>query len=350
MKRTIAWVAGAALTAMAVASAQAPMARALPDEEGTYTGEGYYEGKDEGWFWKVRDPVEPAPEIVPEVAPEPEPVPEPPEVDTAPPPVSPTRPSAPAVPEEPAGPKPLSAEWLREALPKYQDRAMNNPTTENVAAFFYLQRYAVDMAERFALQAQRVVMSDPVLDENSRRPQSVFGADVVDRQAEEAADRVLEVIADEAGLWYFYRSDCPYCAAQSPVLENMVRKTDIAIMAIALDNAPLIDGHFPDWVPNGGQAEMLEVRATPTLYLVRPPGEFLLIAEGVMAETMIRERIIQQAHQAGWISDALYHPTRRVNQIHLAGTPDALTDAHLDDPIRLVELLRASVSQGLALP
>ena len=347
MKRTIAWVAGAALTAMAVASAQAQTGRVLPGEEGTYTGEGYYEGKDEGWFWKARDPVEPSPEIVPEVSAETEPAPGPPAVETPPSPVNPPPWSEPA---EPAGPRPLSAEWLREALPKYQDRAMNNPTTENVAAFFYLQRYAVDMAERFALQAQRVVMSDPVLDENSRRPQSVFGADIVDRQAEKAADRALEVIADEAGLWYFYRSDCPYCAAQSPVLENMVRKTDIAIMAIALDNAPLIDGHFPDWVPNGGQAEMLEVRATPTLYLVRPPGEFLLIAEGVMAETMIRERIIQQAHQAGWISDALYHPTRRVNQIHLAGTPDALTDAHLDDPTRLVELLRASVSQGVALP
>ena len=339
----------AALAAVAAASAQAPMGRVLPPEEGTYTGEGYYEGKDEGWFWKVRELVAPEPEPAAAPTPEPEPI----EIEKPPLPGEPPE-SAPVQVEpasaEPAGPPPLSAAWLRQELPRYQDRAMNDPTEDNVAAFLYLQRYAVDMSERFALAAQRVVMSDPVLDENSRRPQSVFGANVVDEQADAASERVLEAIADEAGLWYFYRSDCPYCAAQSPVLENLARKVDMAIMAIALDNAPLVDGHFPDWTPNAGQAEMLEVRATPTIYLVRPPGEFLLIAEGVMAESMLRERMIQQAHMAGWISDDLFESTRRVNRIYVAAEGGSLGDEELNDPKRLVERLRASAAQQIALP
>ncbi len=343
----VACAAVTALTAVAAASAQAPMGRVAPPEEGTYTGEGYFEGKEEGWFWKVRELVAPKPEPV--LAAQPAPI----ELEEPPRPGEPpawARPQAQPAAPEPAAPAPLTAAWLREELPKYQDRAMNDPTEENVAAFLYLQRYAVDMSERFALAAQRVVMSDPVLDENSRRPQSVFGANVVDRQADEASDRVLEAIADAAGLWYFYRSDCPYCAAQSPVLENLARKIDIAIMAIALDNAPLIDGHFPDWTANAGQAEMLEVRATPTIYLVRPPGEFLLIAEGVMAESMLRERMIQQAHMAGWISDELFDSTRRVNRVYVADTGNPLQAGDLADPARLVEVLRTSAAQGVSAP
>ena len=342
MRRIAAAAAGALLLAGgAPVQGQAPEGEVIPPTEGTYTGEGYYERKDEGWFWKVRDPepVEPQPEAA-----------QPPAEPAEQPPQEPLAPVPPEMPLEPPGPRPLSAEWLRDALPRYRDRALNNPTPDNVAAFFYLQRYSVDMAERFALQAQRVVMADPVLDENSRRPQSMFGAEVVDRQADAATERVMEAIADQAGLWYFYRSDCPYCAAQSPVLENLARKADMAVVAIALDNAPLLDGHFPDWVPNGGQAEQLGVRATPTIYLVRPPGEFLLIAEGVMAETSLRERMVHMAHQAGWISDAAFDSTRRVNRIYLAGAGSELSAEDLDNPARLVEVLRASAARGLALP
>lgn len=334
-----AWAVVALCACATVAFAQDTRLGARPPPEGTFTGEGYFERKDEGWFWKASEPApsEPAPE----------PLPDPPAVAPETPPPAPAE-VAPG-PSEPAGPRPLSAEWLREALPKYRDRALNHPTQDNVAAFFYLQRYSVDMAERFALQAQRVVMADPVLDENSRRPQSMFGAEVIDRQAQAGAERAIEIIADEAGLWYFYRSDCPYCAAQSPVLENLARKADMAVMAIALDNAPLEDGHFTDWRPNAGQAEELQVRATPTIYLVRPPGEFLLIAEGVMAESTLRERIIHRAHEAGWISDEVFNGTRRVNRIYLAGN-DRLTEQALEDPRRLVEVLRASVAEGLPRP
>ena len=334
-----------ATIAITGAYAQAPDTAGTGQSEGTFTGEGYFEQKDEGWFWKVPVPVEA--ELEP--AAEPDPPAQPP----APPPPARTEPLPPATPviaERPAGPQPLSAAWLRDALPRYRDRALDNPTPENVAAFFYLQRYSVDMAERFALQAQRVVMSDPVLDENSRRPLSMFGADVVDAQAAEASDRAVEIIADQAGLWYFYRSDCPYCKAQNPVLTNFQRKVDMAIMPIALDNAPMEDGHFPDWVENGGQAEMLQVRATPTLYLVRPPGEFLLVSEGVVAESALRERMIQMAHQAGWISDEVFDATRAVNRIYLAGDFANVPEETLEDPARLIELLRASTSIGTMLP
>ena len=315
------------------AHAQYPDTVGTIRNEGTYTGEGYYEQKDQGWFWKVPEPEEPEEPEVAEMAPTPSPPPV--ELELSPP-----------VAAEPTGPVPLSAAWLRDALPKYMDRAYDNPTPDNVAAYLYLQRLSIDRAERFALQAQRVVLSDPVLDENSRRPLSMAGAEVVDALAAAAADEAIAELAETAGLWYFYRSDCPYCEAQNPMLANFQRKTDMAIMPIALDNAPMPDGIFPDWVPNRGQAETLGVQVTPTLYLVKPPGEILLVSAGMVAESSLRERMIQAAHEAGWLSDETFNATRAVNRIYVAADATSVPEEALQDPARLVELLRASVSGG----
>ena len=66
--------------------------------------------------------------------------------------------------------QPLSVAWLRKNLEKYRDQAIDTPSPENVAAYFYLQRVMMDKAHRFTDVAHEVVISDPRLDENVRRP------------------------------------------------------------------------------------------------------------------------------------------------------------------------------------
>ena len=41
-------------------------------------------------------------------------------------------------------------------IPKYLSRAVDDPTQENVEAFFLLQRRAMDKAERFQKMAEQV--------------------------------------------------------------------------------------------------------------------------------------------------------------------------------------------------
>ena len=148
---------------------------------------GFYQKKDEGWFWK-----EPLPPIVEEEpTPEPEPIP----LGQSTPMES--EPEEAVVPLHPEyeGPRPFSPAWLRERLPEYRDRALADPTQENVRAYFYVQRYAVDMAERFALTGQKVVLSDPILDENNRRPLNDYGAQIFDEQAKAATEQIAIKLA-----------------------------------------------------------------------------------------------------------------------------------------------------------
>lgn len=281
----------------------------------------YYAGKQEGWFWKEIIPDPQLPELAP------------PTPDADPREVS----SPPTVSEEL---KPLSPAWLRSKLPEYRDRAIEDPSPQNVRAFYYLQRYAMDLAERFAQVAQRVVVSDPGLDENARRPISSYGARVFDQVARNETERVARAIAARAGVWYFFRSDCPYCRAENPVLARLQRRIGLAVLPISIDGRGMSEGQFPRFVPDRGHARELGVTQTPTLYLVREPQQFVLLSEGLVTDDELLERIVLAAHEAGWITEEDFNSTRP----RKASRPAAEMvneGVDFDDPTRLVEWLRA---------
>ncbi|MFY9973275.1 MAG: conjugal transfer protein TraF [Chromatiaceae bacterium] len=294
------------------------------------TAAGFYERSAEGWFW-YRDPR------VPSV-----PVPAP----GAPPPVAPAPPPE-SLAESPAqpGPAPLSAQWFRENLDRYRDRAIDEPSPENVAVYLHLQRIAMDKSSRFAAVSERVVQGDPVLDEITRRPTATFGANLVDRNAGAAMDSLLGRLAQSAALWFFYRSDCPYCDAQAPLLEALAERYGFAVLAVSLDGAGLTDGRFPDYRVDQGQAALLGVVSTPALFLARPDqGDVAPIAQGLLSLSQLRERIVLAAVQAGWITEAeAEHAKATVTRTHLA--PGALAVLP-EDPASLLESLRRLALQA----
>ena len=275
---------------------------------------GFYDRGSEGWFW-YRDP-----RVVEEPAPPPEP----------PPPAPPESPP-PAAPAEPA---PLSAAWFRDNLTHYRDAAIDDPTPQNVAIYFYLQKIAMDKSSTFAKVSERVVQTDPYLDEITQRPTATFGANLANRQAGEGRDGALTEIAGFAAVWFFFRSDCPYCEAQAPLLQVLAERYDFAILAVSLDGAPLPGGLFPDYRRDAGQAARLGVVSTPALFLVKPEGPtFAPIAQGLLSLAQLQERIARAALDQGWIREAALPPTR------LAAP--RLEPSLPEDPDALLALLRA---------
>lgn len=304
------WGLGVCLATQSLASAQA----------------AYYAGKGEGWFWKevIPDPV--APDLSQN------PVETPPQQHEVP--QSLTR------AEEV---RPLSPAWLREKLPEYRDRAIEDPSPDNVRAFYYLQRYAMDLAERFAQVAQRVVVTDPGLDENARRPISSYGGRVFDQVARDEMIRIARQIASKSGVWYFFRSDCPYCRAENPVLARLQQRIGLTILPISIDGRAMSESEFERFVPDRGHAQQLGVTATPTLYLVRQPGQFVLLSEGLVTDDELIERMVLAAHQVGWITDEEYNSTLPRKPVSPVSPPiEAANDApQLENPEHLVEWLRA---------
>ncbi len=307
-------------------------------EPANYPGlAGFYGRGAEGWFWYRRAPKPPVPEASP--APTPAPMPEPRPAAEPPPPEDPT---------PPEGPAPLSAAWLRTHLQDYLDAATDAPTQENVAVYLYLQRLAMDKASRFADASQRVVMKDPGLDEVTRRPTAPFATTAVNRQAGAAREALLRRVAERAGVLFFFRSDCPYCEAQAPVLEMLEHRFGFTIRPVSIDGLPLADGSFPHYQGDRGQAEQLGVVTTPALFLVRPPDAIVPIGQGLLSLAQLEDRLALAALEAGFIRDDEFQSTRpRTANLPMA---DALPDDLPQDPQALLALLRQLSAARAALP
>ena len=275
--------------------------------------------KAEGWFWyidpkKVEEP-EPEEVIPPPVQPAPTPTPAPVSV-------------APAK----KFPEPFSAKWVRETLEDYKDKAWTNPTEENVKAYFLLQRFAVDRSNKFADVAQRVTVGNKLLDENFRRPLATFGSQLTDKETIDRRYEMLRKVAEKAGIFFFFKSDCQYCEAEAPIVSFMEQDFGFKVIAISIDGGELQSAKFKDTRVNAGHAEQLSVTATPALFLVDEEGHFDAIGQGALAWDDLQRRVLLVAQRAGWITEAEYKHT----------TPIANPELQTDLSEKLPQLIKAS--------
>lgn len=271
------------------------LAQAIPASAQDH-GLGFYERKAEGWFWYA-----PEPEEVKKEEPKPlPPQPEPPAPFTEPEIVAPV----------PKGPAIFSAAWFRENLPKYKDAALDHPTVENVKAFLYLQRFAIDRSEQFSDVVELAVLGDPFLDEITRRPAATFASQKVDQEAGEAQSALLKRIADRVGLFFFFTSECEYCDLQAPLVKMLAQSKGFAVVPVSIDGQSLPSHLFPNVREDSGQAERLGVVTYPAIYLASPEGKFAPVGQGLMSLPELNHRILVAAKRSGWISEAAFNQAR----------------------------------------
>ena len=298
------------------------------------TPRNFYERKSEGWFWHQDPPVPKEPEKKEEPKPVPPPVEDPEVAETT---------------EDP-GPAPMSAAWIREHMQEYLDRATDDPTPENVSAYFYLQRLMMDKSQRFADVSQRVVYGDAMLDESVRHPIATFGSGEAARQSNQKINELLATLSKKVGIWFFFQSTCGFCEKQAPVMMMLEQRYGFKIYPISLDGAGLKSGAMPNYVVDRGQSAQLNVMQTPAMFLVNPETkEISPLGQGALALEELRKRILVAAMNAGWISEEMYNDTRSV-QGPLLEQPTKQDQENEDElkenPNLLIELLRKQLQQG----
>lgn len=261
----------------------------------------FYDRKGEGWFW-YNEELE-----LEEEEPKAEPIPPPPEPEVA------QKEPEPEVKPEPAeGPSPLSAEWVRVMLPKYMDKAWSEPTVENVRAYYYLQRFAIDRSEQFALASQLAVLGDPLLDETARRPLASFAVHELDRKKEDETRRMVKEVAERAGIFFFYAPDCDGCEIQAPIIKDLERVDGFTIIPVSVDGAKIRSVTFEDAREDAGHAEQLGVMTYPATFLATPDGQFSVVGQGAYALAEMRQRILLAARAADIITDDEFGKTRPI--------------------------------------
>lgn len=238
------------------------------------------------------------------------------------------------------GPEPMSAAWLKINMPKLLNRALDEPTPENLEAYFGAQRVMMDKAERFTLEAEKTVIGNPMLDESIRRPLSTFGVHAIDQQAGQTKNDVLASIAKEAGIWYFFASYCPYCKAQSPVLKLFAENYGFSLLPISTDGGPDPAASFANYQLNVSQAQQLNISTTPTVLLYVPGKGSEVISIGLTSRTELEDRTILAAQKIGLISDITAGSTKAVTPLGSPVDFHELQGVPIEETSRIAEILR----------
>ena len=207
---------------------------------------------------------------------------------TAVPPVS----TAPAPSAPPPRPTELIAfERLQKDLEQTRNIAIMRPTEANVRRYMELEMQVVSRASYFADVAQRVAWATPALDPTLHgRPVNATALDVFERQQQTDRSASVARLGQDHVLFFFYRSDCPYCHAFAPVLQAFEEKHGLQVVAISVDGGPMRG--FPQARRDNGIATTLQVSQVPALFLAQPmSGTITPIGFGVLSESQLLERI-----------------------------------------------------------
>lgn len=296
--------------------------------------ESFYKDKAEGWFW-YKDPKEEEEE----------------EKDDLPPP-----PPAPPAPEEmeqpdttarPVQPAIFSVKWLRDNLDTYRDIAIDNPTEENVSRYYYMQRMMMDKASKFSEMSSKVIMKDPFLDEDSRRPVATYAANAMNKMAADSRDKVLKDLAQKVGLFYFFKSDCALCVEQAGVLQSLNHATGISVIPVSMDGENLPNGGFSEYRVDTGQAEKLGIFQAPALALAIPPNKSEIVGYGAITLDVLYNRILIAAKDAKVIDQKTFASTQPVNDTGLLSMEDTegITEEMLKNPEALIEYMRTQLAK-----
>lgn len=201
----------------------------------------------------------------------------------------PAAPDAKAEPQKP--PEIVQFERLQKKLEEYRNIAIINPTEANVRRYMELESRVVGQASLFADVAQRVAWATPELDPTLQgRPVNAKALEVFEQDQLQARSRSIAELGKDHVLFFFFRSDCPYCHAFAPTLQAFQARHGITVVPISVDGGG-IPG-FPNPRRDNGIAGTLRVNQVPAVFLAQPfTGKISPIGFGVLSESQLLERI-----------------------------------------------------------
>lgn len=299
-------------------------------------GESFYREKEKGWFWYE----EPAPEQ--ELKPKPKPTP-----------ASPTQPQEKIPPAEspaaPVGPPPGSVAWIKDVLPKLREAAIDNPTDENLQAYYFTQRLMMDKSETFSRRSMEVIRNNPLLDEDLRYPASNAASDALATAAGKQKDQLLKTVSEQAALVLFFRGDdCTLCDQAVAALSGLKHRYGFTVMTISMDGKPLPNSPFGPHKLDNGLADQLGVFMTPAIGLAMPPSSTTIISYSTISMETATSRILSAARDEGIISTEEYQSTSRIASVGLIDGKDLAdsTPNPLESPEQYVERMQKAAREA----
>lgn len=182
---------------------------------------------------------------------------------------------------------------IRRELDRLKTQAVLEPTEQNILSYMTYQREQVlDRASTFSDQFRRVLWAHPDMDYTLERPTNALAKKVWLEKRGLAQTEAVKTLAKDYGLFFFFRSDCPYCQRFAPILKAFALQYGLKVMPISLDGGGLAEYPMPQL--NQGQFERLVGRraVVPAVLAVNPATqEIVPISYGLVTQEELLKRI-----------------------------------------------------------
>jgi conjugal transfer pilus assembly protein TraF len=181
-------------------------------------------------------------------------------------------------------------EAQRKALETKLHTAILEPNSDNIITYILAQKALMDQSERFSESWQRVVMTTPALDETLVHPVDQNARHVYYQERHQDITKRIKALAQEYGLFFFFKGECSYCHHFAPVVKHFAKKHGWSVLAVSLDGGTLPE--FPGARQDNGMAVRLQVSHVPALIAFHASsGQMIPLAYGMVSESEIEERI-----------------------------------------------------------
>jgi conjugal transfer pilus assembly protein TraF len=181
-------------------------------------------------------------------------------------------------------------ETWQEELKGKRALSILEPTPENVKTYIEAQEKLMQTASVYSDVWRRVIWQNPDLNYELTRPVNNAAIATYAQTRKSAEKRTLDEINKEWGVFFFFRSDCPFCHRLAPTLKFLGETYGITVLPVSLDGGGLPD--YPDPRRDNGLAEKLAIRQVPMLVLGNIKDKRMIpLASGVISAQDVIERI-----------------------------------------------------------
>lgn len=198
--------------------------------------------------------------------------------------------------EHPKAPVPQSSDpnvivnTAKQKINTALNQAIVSPTVENITKYIELQEAMGARAETISAVWQQALLKRPDLNYSLKHPTNNVALQVYHEEESRKQEKAVAAFAKKTGLFFFYKSTCPYCQRFAPILKNFAARYGLNVIPVTMDGIALPE--FPDSRIDNGQSKQFQVTVTPSLFAVNPYTQKAFpIAYGLTSETELRENI-----------------------------------------------------------
>lgn len=168
--------------------------------------------------------------------------------------------------------------------------AVMRPTPENVKQYIEAQERLGERASLVSDVWRRVVWQNPEINYQLKRPVTTAGLETYKSQRTGVEKKTIESIRKDWGIFFFFKSDCPYCHKMGPIIKFISEEYGITVFPISVDGQGIPD--YPKPAPDNGMTAKLKIRQVPTLVLGNIKDKRLvMLGSGVVSGQDLIERI-----------------------------------------------------------